>query len=868
MKMIFNASLNVGLPKKMVKLIWVLLLITQSFNAQTIKNISSPTALTAAFSATLNPGDIVVLADGTYATGPSGGMKINGVGTAANPIIFRPATPGGVTFTGGQTMDIGGEWCIVEGFRWKGGVGASNFIEFRDGTNLGNNSILKNCVVDGLTTSNGVNPFNGVSTKHNWVVLYGTNNTVMNCSFLNKITSGNMILAEYQYNASPDGSGTPNTRCDVVGHKILNNYFYNYLKIDPTATNAGDSETIRIGTSEYQNVQSNALVQNNYFYKADGENEIITNKSKGNSFINNTFRACRGSLVLRHGSHSTVNGNYFLGENVEGTGGIRIVDSYQTVTNNYIQDCITTTDNAIWNNGITFLGGNDTSAVMCSSTSMTSGYQKVTNLNLSNNTIVNTNAPLFFNINTGTTKPLGTVSNNLIYFDAGNSNITPVITGNTTSPIAMGTSLSYSGNLYKGTTLGETTYSGFNLESVITATPTGEIFTFNGTNGEGADMGTYTPITNAMVGYGIGACFVDYQGLSITNGTCNVVIPQSLTVGSLPNYSHSGGSQNVAVTANVSWTAVSNDVWIAISPNAGNGDATVAVTVTENTSSSSRTGTVTFSQVPGGDNIVRTLTVTQDAPPPPDPRAGLNLINKTASDAAVNYFSNEEVNGTTKFNYAVNSLDKSFSTYWAGDRTQHPSNRAIIIYDLKGAFDLELVDIATSGGKTYQLQIWVSSSGTADEDFSNPFPAGDLISSNASSSTFTSFVLPATAVGTKYVKIIGNGQTNNSNFTSIHEIEFYGNQSTLSVNEYEKGVHIKIYPNPVDNLLFIEDPNLEIYKVIIFSLDGKKVVEKMVNSNSSTKIVEEMDLLRKGTYIVKLVDDTAHNILTKLILKR
>lgn len=288
--------------------------------------ISNPALLTATYTAGLTPGTTITIANGTYSA--SFTMRFNGVGDSTNPITLKAETPGGVKFINGQPLKIGGEYCIIDGFHWKGGNGASNFIEFRDGSNYANYSTLQNCVVDGLIGTSTPTS----SVKHNWVVMYGTYNTVTNCSFMNKMTSGNMILAEYQFNASPDGTlNTPNTRCDIVGHKILNNYFYNYSKIDPNLTNSGDSETIRIGTSEYQNVQSDAIVQNNYFVQSDGENEIITNKSKGNSYINNTFRRCRGSLVLRHGSNTTVNGNYFLGENVEGTGGIRIVDSNQII---------------------------------------------------------------------------------------------------------------------------------------------------------------------------------------------------------------------------------------------------------------------------------------------------------------------------------------------------------------------------------------------------------------------------------------------------------------------------------------------------------------------------------------------------------
>ncbi|MDO7173927.1 chondroitinase-B domain-containing protein [Mariniflexile sp. AS56] len=811
--------------------------------SQTTYNITSPSQLTAAFSLTLAPGDTVIFADGTYTA--SATMRFNGVGTAANPITLKAATPGGVKFTNGQTLKIGGEYCIIDGFHWKGGNGASNFIEFRDSSNYANNSILQNCVVDGLLgTSTST-----ASIKHNWVVLYGTYNTVINCSFLNKMTSGNMILAEYQFNASPDGTGTPNTRCDVVGHTISNNYFYNYSKIDSNLTNSGDSETIRIGTSEYQNVNSNAMVSNNYFVQADGENEIITNKSKGNSYINNTFRRCRGSLVLRHGSHTTVDGNYFLGEDVDGTGGIRIVDSYQTVTNNYIQDCITVGDNAIWNNGITFLGGNDSSAVVCTSTSMSNGYQKVTDLNLSNNTIVNTNAPLFFNINTGTTKPLGTVSNNLIYFVDSDPNTTAVITGNTTSPIPMGTALTYAANIYKGTTLGETTYPGFSLEAGITATQSGEIYTLTGTSGKGANMNSYTPTTDAMVGHAIGACFVDNLGANITNGDCTIVIPETLVVGTVPDFTNLAGSQNASVTANVSWTALSNDSWITITPTSGTGDATVSVTVTENTGTESRTGTVTFSQNPGGDNIVRTLNISQDAPAPPDPRDGLNLINKTAADAAVSYVSNEEVN-STKFNYAVNSLDKDFNTQWAGNGALDPggSNNAIIIYDLKGAFDLELVDIATTSGKTYNLQIWVSSTGTADTDFSNPFPAGDLASN--SDASFKSFVLPSAAIGTKYVKIIGNGQVGStSRFTTLHEVEFYSTSNSLSIDDKGLANQIIMFPNPAKDFITLKNIRNNVSLIQVFSLDGRKVLEKAVKSSES-EIKLDVSSISNGAYLL------------------
>jgi len=72
-------------------------------------------------------------------------------------------------------------------------------------------------------------------------------------------------------------------------------------------------------------------------------------------------------------------------------------------------------------------------------------------------------------------------------------------------------------------------------------------------------MGAYIPTTDDMVGYGIGACFLNNLGAKITNGDCTIVVPESLTVISLSTLPSNAASYNVSVSANVSWTAVSND---------------------------------------------------------------------------------------------------------------------------------------------------------------------------------------------------------------------------------------------------------------------------------------------------------------------
>lgn len=835
----------------------ILCMFSGAIFSQTTYNITDPEDLE---NQTYVAGDEIILANGTYNTDER--IDFIGNGTAGDPIIFRAESPGGVTFTGGLQMNIGGDYVVVDGFHWQGGYGASNFIQFRNGTDYANHSTIQNCAIDGL----GIHPddvaddlANNSKTKHRWIVLYGTYNTVINCSFMNKVSAGALILAEYQYNAENDSCGT-------VGHTISNNYFYKYEKIDPTLTNAGDSETIRIGTSEYQNINSNAIVRNNYFVEADGENEIITNKSKGNTYTQNTFRRCRGSLVLRHGSHATVDQNYFLGEDVDGTGGIRITDSDHSITNNYIQDCITVVSQAKWNNGVTFIGGGDTPDVPCTSTNTSNGYQKSDNIDLSHNSIVNTNAPLFYNTDKGSTDPIGTVSNNLIYFAAADPNTSDVLTGDTpTSYADLGTSLTYSGNVYAGTSLGETN-TGFTLETGITATADGETFTFSGAGsaGKGADMGSYTPIVDSMVGNGIGACFLDQTGASINSGNCTIVVGEYLTLGSLAPLSAAADTIDVSVNANISWTAAANDPWITIDPSSGAGSATVSIMVTAYAGLNSRTGSVTFTQDPGGDDIVRTLTITQAGVALTDLYDLINTGTGQATDkVTVLAFSKEEVDGSTKFNYAKNTLDKDNGTVWAADdgpvvSGDYKGDGEYIIYDLGSSHDLGLIQFTTTNkSDAFGFQILVSTTGTDSADFSMVLPtSGDLILTATNTTAFNQYEVSPTAA--RYVKLLGYGRFNSAGDTresvwsAVGEIEFYG-LKTVSIERTEPAHETVIYPVPTQDILHFENIN-RVHAITIYDMHGRKIMDKNIPSSVS-EVKLDVSSIPNGSYIIMLKGD-------------
>lgn len=576
-----------------LSIVFVLAACTQLFAAQyTVSSVDDFHALT------LSPGDEVIWANGNYSDDES--IRFEANGTAASPITLRAETPGGVIFNGGMTMLIGGDYVIVDGFYWSGGAGQNNHIQFRRGEVYANYSTIRNCAINDLTASG--------TDKHRWIVLYGTNNTVENCSFVNKRSPGALVLVELEYN---DASSP-------VGHQIRNNYFFNYEYRDPDTTHSGDSETIRIGESENQAKSASVLVENNYFQACDGENEIITNKSANNTYLHNTFRNCHGSLVLRHGANAWVEGNFFLGENKVSSGGIRVSDSFHTIINNYFQGL--NNDEDIWNNAITLVGGSDPTG------GTNNGYQKVDGILVAYNTIYNCDDPLFYN-DRSSYDPRGVFAYNLLH-----STSTDIVGGDISGT---GQGMTYAGNMVNGSPIGISD-SGFSIVSPDFGLD-GEIYKpsssslVSGAGGSnyssevnfdlegrtrpesnmdvgahevsgGRGNATYAPHTNDDVRGLVGASFLDAAGVFVGNSGVGF-----LTVSSVSEFSHLAGNATISVSSNAAWSAVDDAAWISISPSSGNGNGAVSVSVSENTSSSARTGSVTFST----STLTRTVTVDQ-----------------------------------------------------------------------------------------------------------------------------------------------------------------------------------------------------------------------------------------------------------------
>lgn len=178
---------------------------------------------------------------------------------------------------------------------------------------------------------------------------------------------------------------------------------YNHFS-DIAFQEGSDNETIRVGFSGDQNKSVRCVVKKNLFVRCNGENEIISCKSSHIRFEANTFHQCNGALVLRHGHHAHVEGNYFFGDGAENSGGVRISDSHHVIVNNYFQDLTGTT----WNAALSILGGQEPTG------GSGNGYQAVDEITVAHNSFVNCSRSIFLNRAKGNRAPGGVIANNLV----------------------------------------------------------------------------------------------------------------------------------------------------------------------------------------------------------------------------------------------------------------------------------------------------------------------------------------------------------------------------------------------------------------------------------------------------------------------
>ncbi len=341
-------------------------------------------------------GDTIVLKNGEWTNQT---ISLKASGTASQPVVLIAENQGDVVFNGSSRISVSGQFIEISGIYFKDGtLSGSPVVEFRtSSSNMAENCRLTNCAIINYNPA-----LNTVDSK--WVSLYGRNNRVDNCSFENKTNSGTLLVVWLT-------SGV------VPAHVIENNYFgYRVANLDDKGEELNGQEIIRIGDSNTSMQYADCIVRNNFFERCNGEIEIISNKSCGNVYSNNVFLECKGMLTLRHGNDCTVEGNFFFGNGVSSTGGVRIIGEDHKVYNNYFQD----------------LRGSNYRAALCVVRGMLNSalddYFQVKNAQVIFNTFVNCTQSFCINYHSYskyTMPPIGTViSHNHVYnTNSNNTNV-------------------------------------------------------------------------------------------------------------------------------------------------------------------------------------------------------------------------------------------------------------------------------------------------------------------------------------------------------------------------------------------------------------------------------------------------------------
>ncbi len=360
---------------------------------------------------TANAGDVLVMQNGTWTNQY---IRFNG-----DDLTLRAETPGQVILNGSSRLDISGDNLTVDGLHFDGGaLSSGHVVRFTGSNGDATNSRFTNSAITDYNPAD-------INTRYFWVSMYGSNNRVDHNTFDNQTHSG-VTVTVWRDSAAADN------------HRIDANYF-----AGRPVGNGNGFETIRIGTSNESLSDSFTVVENNLFEEVNGEIEAISVKSGQNQLRYNTFRRTSATLTLRHGNDNNVEGNFFLGDNVGGSGGVRIIGENHTIVNNYLQDL-----DGRANGGLVLTAGVDGGAL--------SEYAQVLDAVIAHNTIVNiSDAAIKLDDGLGssgrTLLPEDvTIANNLIY------NAAPAFEG------AEGSGFTWEGNIAFGGSLGISPRPGIN----------------------------------------------------------------------------------------------------------------------------------------------------------------------------------------------------------------------------------------------------------------------------------------------------------------------------------------------------------------------------------------------------------------------
>ncbi len=310
---VLNSNTSIGATTSIISINPHVITVTTAANFKT--------ALTA-----MNPGDTILVMDGTYNIG---GTKVTRGGTVLNPIVIKSKNLFGAQITGASYFNTSYQsYVTYEGFAFKVDPVSTIFkMEGCDHVRITRNWFRMNASSDTTQTSKWITIGelwdNEVCTSHH--------NRIDHNLFDGKHDQGAWMIIDGSHGIVPAIS-----QHDRIDHNIFQNN-------TPRVTN--EKETIRVGVSDLSHKDAFTVVENNLFMDCDGDPEIVSVKSNCDTIRNNTFRRCLGTISLRQGNNSVVEGNFVFAEgktaiyggSTIGCGGVRVYGLNHKIYNNYFE---------------------------------------------------------------------------------------------------------------------------------------------------------------------------------------------------------------------------------------------------------------------------------------------------------------------------------------------------------------------------------------------------------------------------------------------------------------------------------------------------------------------------------------------------
>lgn len=293
--------------------------------SSTVRVVTNATNFKTAVKTDMNPGDTVLVSDGTYVLS---GVSITRGGTSAKPIVIKSKNLHGAKITGSSSFTLSQiSYVTFEGFDID--VSPSSTIFKMEGCQYVR--ITRNKLKMSTLTTDQTSKWITIGDGWENAVCNSHHNRIDHNLFDGKYDGGAWLVIDGSH-----GTTTDISKYDRIDHNIFRNN-------GPRATN--EKETIRVGMSDLSMRDAYCTVENNLFEDCDGDPEIISVKSGSNIIRNNTFRRCLGTLSLRHGNNTLIEGNYFFGEgktamfegSTIGCGGVRVYGKGHSIINNYME---------------------------------------------------------------------------------------------------------------------------------------------------------------------------------------------------------------------------------------------------------------------------------------------------------------------------------------------------------------------------------------------------------------------------------------------------------------------------------------------------------------------------------------------------